>query len=175
MIYGIYLIAALLAIGIHLGLAAKPLAKAKVVEVILLYIFVFFIGLGGIMGAMAHTLWAKQTALKIGWQPGSPFQFEIGMANLAFGVLGILCLWFRDNFWTATGIGVAVLFLGCTYGHIREIIVHQNYAPYNAGVGIFFNDAVIPVLILGLLWARARLTGAGRPGGVGPSEQRSGN
>ena len=46
MIYGIYLIAALLAIGIHLGLAAKPLVKAKVVEVILLYIFVFFIGLG---------------------------------------------------------------------------------------------------------------------------------
>jgi len=147
-----------LAIGIHLGVAEKPLAKGKVVEVILLYILVIFIGVGGILGALAHTVWAKQTALQIGWQPGSPFQFEIGMANLAFGVLGLLCIRFRDNFWTATGIGLAVLFLGCTYGHIREIIVHQNYAPYNAGVGIFFNDAVIPVLILGLLWARARLS-----------------
>jgi hypothetical protein len=159
MIYLIYLAAVIIATIIHFWLARRHLSRAEVVGIILLYIFVFFVGLGGIMGALAHTVWAEETALKIGWQPGSPFQFEIAMANLAFGVLGILCIWQWGGFWTATGIGVAVILLGCTYGHVREIIVHQNYAPYNAGVGIFFNDVVIPVLILGLLWARARLTG----------------
>jgi hypothetical protein len=155
MIYLVYLVATIVAIVIHLAVAKKPLTKGKVVEVILLYIFVFYVGIGGIFGAMAHTWGARETAIGIGWQPGSPFQFEIGMANLAFGVLGILCIWQRGKFWTATGIGVAVLFLGCTYGHVKDILVHQNYAPYNAGVGIFFNDAVIPVIILILLGWRA--------------------
>ena len=154
MIYLVYLVVTVVAIVIHLAVAKKPLTKGKVVEVILLYILFFYVGVGGILGAMAHTLWARETAIGIGWQPGSPFQFEIGMANLAFGVLGILCIWQRGKFWTATGIGVAVLFLGCTYGHVKDIIVHQNYAPYNAGVGIFFNDAVIPVIILILLGLR---------------------
>ncbi len=110
------------------------------------------------MGAMAHVLRGPETAQGIGWQPGSPFQFEIGMANLAFGVLGILCIWQRGGFWTATGIGVAVLFLGCAYGHVYEMVVHHDYAAYNAGAGIFFNDAVIPVIILVLLGLRAKFS-----------------
>lgn len=55
------------------------------------------------------------------------------------------------------GIGVSVLLLGCAYGHVREIIVQHNYWPYNAGAGIFFYDVVMPVLILILLGARAKL------------------
>ena len=155
MLYLIYLAAVILGIAIHLGLAKKPLSRGRVVEVALLYLFVFYVGAGGLMGALGHTLRAKEIALGIGWQPGSPFQFEVGMANLAFGVLGIMCLWQRGEFWTATGIGVAVLFLGCAYGHVYEMVAHHNYAPYNAGVGIFFNDAVLPVLILILLGLRS--------------------
>ncbi len=156
MIYPIYLVATIVAIFIHLGMAKKPLSKGKVVEVILLYILVFFVGVGCFVGAAAHVLRGPETAAGIGWQPGSPFQFEIGMANLAFGVLGILCIWQRGGFWTATGIGVAVLVLGCAYGHVYEMLVHHDYAPYNAGFGIFFNDAVIPLIILILLGLRAK-------------------
>jgi hypothetical protein len=158
MFYLIYLAAVILGIAIHLGLAKKPLSTGKVVEVTLLYLLLFYVGAGGLMGALGHTIRAQETALGIGWQPGSPFQFEIGMANLAFGVLGILCIWQRGGFWTATGIGFAVFLLGCAYGHVRETMMHNNYAPYNAGAGIFFSDAVIPVIILALLWVRARIT-----------------
>jgi hypothetical protein len=132
-----------------------------VVEVILLYLFIFYVGAGGLLGALGHTVWAKETALKIGWAPGSPFQFEMAMANLAFGVLGILCIWQRGGFWNATGIGIAVLLLGCAYGHLREMVVGNNFAPYNAGAGIIFSDAVIPLVILGLLAARNRLSREG--------------
>ncbi len=48
-------------------------------------------------------------AASIGWPAGSPFQFEVGIANLSFGILGILCLKFMDNFWTATVIAVKQL------------------------------------------------------------------
>jgi hypothetical protein len=129
-----------------------------VVEVILLYLFIFYVGVGGLMGALGHTVWARETALRIGWQPGSPFQFEVAMANLAFGMMGILCIWQRGGFWNATGLGFAVFLLGCAYGHLRDLIVSSNYAPYNAGAGILFSDAVVPLLILGLLWDRSRLS-----------------
>jgi hypothetical protein len=78
------------------------------------------------------------------------------MGNLAFGVLGILCLWLHREFWTATGIGAALLLLGCDYGHFREMILHGNYAPYNVGPVLWLNDLAIPLVILLLLLLRRR-------------------
>ncbi len=143
---------------IHLWVAKKPLSKGQVVDIILLYILVILIGVACLLAGIGHIFWGPESARGIGWQPGSPFQFEIGVANLAFGGLGILCIWRRGGFWTATGIGVAVFFLGCAYLHIYEIVVHHNYAPYNAGAGILFNDAVLPVIILVLLGLRAKFS-----------------
>lgn len=84
------------------------------------------------------------------------------MANLAFGILGILCIWLRGDFWTATGIGQAVFLIGCAYGHFQDLLA-GNLAPYSAGAGIWLYDVVVPLIILGLLWARRRLTRSPRP------------
>jgi hypothetical protein len=80
--------------------------------------------LEGIFAFYGHAFMAEQVAQSIGWQP-SLFQFEVAIANLAFGVLGILCLRIRDQFWLATGIGVSVWLLGDAYGHIREMLMKQ--------------------------------------------------
>ena len=108
------------------------------------------------MGALGHTFRAREIALGIGWPPGSPFQFEVAMANLAFGVLGILCIWQRGGFWTATGVGWAVFLLGCAYGHVREMLA-GNFAPMNAGLMIWQADVLMPLAILFLLFMRRRL------------------
>jgi len=60
------------------------------------------VGIAGILGFYSHTFNAAATAEFIAWAPGSPFQFEVATANLAFGVLGVLCLWFGGAFWAAT-------------------------------------------------------------------------
>jgi hypothetical protein len=133
----------------------RRLTGARVVEVLLLYLLVIFVGVGGLVGFLGHTFKAQEIALKIGWQP-SPFQFEVAMANLAFGVLGLLCLRQRE-FWTATGIGSAVFLLGCGYGHLREMIIRDNFAPYNVGPVLWVNDLAIPLAILILLWLRHHL------------------
>lgn len=156
MIWFIFLAVALAAIAIHLRWDKEPRTASRVVAVALFYLLVIFAGTGGLMGAVAHTFFAKETALGIGWQPGSPFQFEVAMANLAFGVLGIMCIWNRKGFRTATGVGLAVFLLGCAYGHFKDMLA-GNYAPYNAGPGIWLLDVVIPLTILGLLVARGRL------------------
>jgi len=112
MIWCLNLIVVAAATCLHLWLGKRPVTRIRVVEVLLLYLLVFFAGLGGSMAFLGHPFKAREIALKIGWQP-SPFQFEVAVANLAFGVLGILCLWPRRGFRTATGIGYSIFLLGC--------------------------------------------------------------
>lgn len=157
MIWFFYFIAASLGFGLHLWFSRGPRSAGRVVEVALLYLLVFFAGVAGLVSALAHTFWAAQIARQIGWAPGSPFQFEVAMANLAFGMLGIMCIWQRGNFWTATGVGRSVYLWGCAYGHVKDMLVAGNYAPYNVGPVLWFNDLAIPLVILGLLLARRRL------------------
>lgn len=123
----------------------------KSVETFLSYILFFNMGIMGLLGAYAHVFMGPETARSIGWEPGSPFQFEVGMANLAFGVLGILCYWFRNQFWDASIIGWGVLFLGCFVGHVINYYTENNTAPYNIGPYIWFYDLILPILVFALL------------------------
>lgn len=124
----------------------------KSIETFLAYILFFNMGLMGLLGAYAHVFLGPETAKSIGWEPGSPFQFEIGMANLSFGVLGILSFWIRDRFWDACIIGWSVLFLGCFVGHVINYYTTHNTAPYNIGPYIWFYDLFLPLLVLTLFF-----------------------
>jgi hypothetical protein len=156
MIWYLSLVAVGVATCLHLWLGKRPVSLSRVVELLLLYLLVFAAGLGGLMAFLGHTFKAQEIALKIGWQP-SPFQFEVAVADLAFGVLGILCIWQRRGFWTATGIGYAVFLLGCGYGHVRDMTLHGNFSPYNVGPVLWVNDLAVPVVILLLLLVRRHL------------------
>ena len=153
---------------LHLWLGKRPVSQRRVAEVLLLYLLVIFVGLGGLLGFLGHTFQAREIALKIGWQP-SPFQFEVAVANLAFGVLGILCIWQRRGFRTATGIGYSIFLLGCGYGHLREMILDGNFAPYNVGPVLWVNDLAVPLLILIVLAVRRYL--ASTPADAPPFNQ----
>jgi hypothetical protein len=156
MVWYLSLVAVGVATGLHLWLEKRPVSAARFAEVLLLYLLVFCAGVGGLMAFLGHTFKAQEIALKIGWQP-SPFQFEVAVADLAFGVLGILCVWQRRGFWTATGIGYAVFMLGCAYGHFQDMTRHGNFSPYNVGMVLWVNDLAIPVVILLLLLVRRYL------------------
>lgn len=155
MIWLFYTLMTLLGIGLHLWRQPHQRTVAGMIHLSLLYLLVVFVGIAGLVGALVHTFDAAATARKIGWLPGSPFQFEVAMANLAFGILGILCIWQRGSFWTATGIGFSVYMLGCAYGHYRQMLL-GDVAPYNAGWGIWLYDVGVPLLILALLYGRSR-------------------
>lgn len=117
---------------------------------LLLYLLAIAVGVGGLWGFIGHVFFADRVAAYIGWPQGSPFQFEVGIANLAFGILGLLCIRIRGDFWTATIISSSTFLLGDAYGHIRDIIVNGNYAPGNAGAPLYL-DVIIPVLLISLL------------------------
>lgn len=124
----------------------------KVVRIFLSYFLFFNVGVMGLLAAYAHVFMGPETAALIGWEPGSPFQFEMGMANLSYGVIGMMAFWIRDRFWDACIIGWSVLLLGCFTGHVLNYYATQNAAPYNMGPPIWFNDLFLPLLALSLLF-----------------------
>lgn len=124
---------------------------AKISEVLLSYILLFNVGVMGFLAAFAHIFMGPETAKLIGWEPGSPFQFEMGIANLSYGVIGVLAYWIRGNFWVAVVVGWSVLMLGCFLGHIMDYVLHGNNAPYNIGIYIWINDLILPFVTLVLL------------------------
>ena len=143
---------------IHVALVSKERSLANVARVFLSYLLPITIGLGGVMAFLGHALRADEIARSIGWQTGSPFQFEVAVANLAFALLGILCVKFRDGFWTATVLGYGVFLEGAAYGHIRDIVQAGNYAVNNAGP-ILFLDVLYPLVLVAILAASKRRRG----------------
>lgn len=150
MIFGIYMLAIIAGILIHLYASRKPLSRERVIEVALLYLLVIGAGVAGIIAFIGHAFYADKIARSIGWQPGSPFQFEIAVANLSYGVLGLMCIRWRGHFWLATGVATSVLLLGCNYGHLYEAFVNNDYAANNYGLINLF-EIVWPVAVLVLL------------------------
>lgn len=52
------------------------------------------IGAGGILSFVRHALLHRSDAARLGWDVGraNPFQIEVGLANLAWGVVGVLAV-----------------------------------------------------------------------------------
>ena len=143
---------------LHLALSKVPRTPLRVVHILLLYALVFGVGVIGLpLGFIPHDFLPDQTAQAIGWPKGSPFQFEVGVHDGAWGVLGFLCIWIGGLFWLATGLGWSLFMLGATYGHIRDTVVAGNYAPYNFLT--IFSDGFIAVWLLALLYLYYRRGG----------------
>jgi hypothetical protein len=133
-------------------ITSRALNSKRTVEIFLISFLVISVGFGSIWAFIGHFFLSAQVAANIGWASGSPFQSEVAFANLSIGVLGVLCYWIRDNFWTATVIFSSIFLLGDAYGHIINMIQYSNYAPGNAG-SVLYMDIIGPVILIVLLIA----------------------
>ncbi len=138
-----------IAIVIHLLLMKQRSAK-KVLEVVLLYLLVINLGLGSLIAGMFHVFDGPATARMIGWEPGSPFQYEVGVADIAFGLTSVLCIFFRGSFWLAAILANSFFLFGCMIGHVKDLVVSGNLAAYNIGPNIIFSDFVLPLAVIGI-------------------------
>jgi hypothetical protein len=149
-----FLVLGLIASGIALLRAPKPLTAPRVVEALFAYFLMFSIGFSFFFNFVMHTFFGAMAARFIGWAD-SPFQAEVGFASLGFAVVGFLA--FRRSFdlRVAAVVGPALFLLGAAGGHLYQMIAAGNFAPGNAGV-IFYTDILIPVVGLALLWLQRR-------------------
>jgi uncharacterized membrane protein YqaE (UPF0057 family) len=158
MVNVVLVLLALVVPPLHLMLTKGPWTRRNVLRVFLIYAFVFDVGcVGFVFGFVPHVFFADQAAKMIGWPAGNPFQFEVGLHDGGWGMLGFLCVAVGGGFWLATALGWSFFMFGAAFGHIRDIAVAGNYAPYNFLPA--FTDTFIPVWLLALLYAYWRAGG----------------
>jgi 4-amino-4-deoxy-L-arabinose transferase-like glycosyltransferase len=150
----IYSVLPVLAATIHIALDKSCRSRQQTLELFLLYLFGVGVAGSGIGGFFGHFFISDTVAQSIGWPKGNPFQLEVGFANLALGVLGIVAMGRRDGFREATVIAVTVLGVGATIVHAIDIIDTGNLAPGNTLQNV--SNLLKPALLIGFLAALRR-------------------
>jgi hypothetical protein len=163
----IFLLYPIIALGgatIH-NLRHKDASRARKLEIYLIWWIVVAIGIGNIIGGLFHVFDGKEIAEEIGFTRGDGgFQFENAMADIAIGVIAVMCAWFRGNFILAVLVAITISWWGDGYGHIYQAIEYDNHDPDNTGV-VLYSDWILPAVgwLLYILYVRA--------GGRGPQRE----
>ena len=111
------------------------------------WMLLLFVGIGGIYGFLTHGFMGDIAAKEIGWA-NSPFQWEVGVANLVFGLLGVVGAFSKSRgFRLATVLGIMVWFWGDAAGHIYQMVAKDDFSPGNAGTW-FWLDVCSPAVLL---------------------------
>jgi hypothetical protein len=118
---------------VALGVAAASRGHGSTAERFLSWILLLPTGVTGLWAGIAHVFFPATAAAHIGWEV-SPFQFEVGMADLAIGITACIAFWCDLNFKAAAVITASVFLLGDAIGHIRQMLLVGNFAPGNAGL-----------------------------------------
>jgi hypothetical protein len=139
------LLCALFFIVFHIILRFK-FKYVSVYEIVFRWVILFSLGFTSIYTFVMHAFFPNMAAVVIGWA-SSPFQFEVAMADLSLGVLGILSFRASYGFRLATVIASMCFLWGDAIGHVKEMIVSNNFNPGNAG-SWFWLDMFIPLILL---------------------------
>jgi hypothetical protein len=151
-----YSITPLLLATAHLLLDRQTRTTAQRIELFIVYLLAISVGANGLGGAFGHLFLSDLIAEGVGWPTGSPFQLEMGFANLLIGVLGIMAINRRDGFRTAAIIATTILGVGATSVHIWDIAATGNLSPGNTIINL--SNLLDPVLLIGLTWLASRNT-----------------
>jgi hypothetical protein len=109
----------------------------------------FPLGVQGLWAFLGHVFFPDRSAAAIGWAP-SPFQYEVGVANLGLGLACIYAAFSGFPARLAAGVAVGCFLFGAGIGHIRDIAETGNLAPGNSGP-IMVTDFLTPIVLFGLL------------------------
>jgi hypothetical protein len=146
--------AALVCAGIAVLRAPRPITFRLIVDKLLRYLFVFPLGVQALWAFVCHVFIPEEAANAIGWEP-SPFQYEVGVANLGIGLASFYAAFKGFEARAATAIAAACFLAGAGVGHLMDIAQGDNLAPGNAGP-ILYTDFLTPIAILVLLLAFPR-------------------
>ena len=109
----------------------------------------WLVGVQGLFLGSGHIFTPDRVAESIGWPKGNPFQFEVGLAGISYGVLGVLASGFGPDWGLATIAAYSVFYLGAAAGHVRELVLKGNRSPGNAGT-VFIFDIAAPLFLIAL-------------------------
>lgn len=121
------------------------LGRVSQYEIVYRWTAFFAVGVTGLFAFVMHAFYPAMSAEAIGWAP-SPFQYEVAMADLGFGLVAILSFNASIGFRLAATFANACWLWGDASGHIYQIFVARNYAIGNAG-SWFWMDLLLPLIL----------------------------
>jgi hypothetical protein len=157
--FSVVMLVAAIAIAALAAVAHRGKPSGAFVDQLFRWMLLLSVGVQGVYTFIVHVFFPTYSAAHIGWAV-SPFQFEVGIANLAVGVLGLIAFWSNFSFRVAASIAAIVWYGGDAIGHVQQMIVAGNYAPGNAGPW-FWTDVLVPVVLALcaiVIWNRRRAT-----------------
>lgn len=147
-------VAAILFWAVSVWRGPRPILQAFVIDRLLRYLFIFPLGLFGLWVFFGHVFFPEQSAEAMGWLP-SPFQFEVGYANLGIGLASLYAAFTTFYARVAVAIATSCFLIGAGIGHVHDIVNYGNPTPGNAGP-ILVTDFLTPMVVLALLLLSAR-------------------
>lgn len=126
-------------------------------EIVYRWLALFPLGATGIYTFVIHAFYPEVADVTIGWT-ASPFEFEVAIADLAFGTMAIFSFNASLGFRLATILGNVIWLFGDASQHIMLMILDGNYNIGNAGSWLWLDDLILPlvmVLCLNSIYQRA--------------------
>jgi hypothetical protein len=124
------------------GVLRKPARfPARLLNLLLL----LSVGVEEVWAGFFHVFFPETAAASIGWQV-SPFQFEIGVADLAIGIAAIVSFWRSADFKAAVIVYTVLFYGGVAIGHVHQAISMGNMSANNFGPLLLITVAKIFLL-----------------------------
>ena len=118
----------------------------KISEGLYSWVTLLPLGIGSLYSFVMHAFFPDFTAAVIGW-PNSPFQYEVAMANLGFGLVALSAFHASFGFRLANVIGITCWLWGDAIGHVYQIITQHNFTAGNSG-SWFWMDITCPLVLI---------------------------
>jgi hypothetical protein len=117
---------------------------------LLAWMLLLSVGVDSLWAGLFHVFFPHIAAASIGWEV-SPFQFEIGVADIAIGITAICSFWRPLPFKGATVLYITLFYIGVAIGHVREAVTAGNFSENNFGL-LLLTTVVKIVLLPALYW-----------------------
>ena len=136
-------------------LSRRPYSAVYIVWGELLF---YMYGIGAIYGGFFHAYFGTMAAAGIGWQ-NSPFQYELGWFEIGIGLAALFARRQNYGYRLALTIPIVVFSFAAAAQHIALMLTKHNFAPNNAGMMLWLNDIIMPLI---LAWVAFAARDAGR-------------
>ncbi len=131
-----------------LGILHAKVKGGKKIELILLYYICIGIGVQGLVSGIMQTFYSASVIQYVHW-PFSPFILELGLANISYGILGMMSPWMNRGWQTATAFGYGLFLLFTGMRHALEI-AQWGINPGDSGAFVYI-DFIISCILFVLL------------------------
>ncbi|MDE3047973.1 MAG: hypothetical protein KGI83_06445, partial [Verrucomicrobiota bacterium] len=129
------------------------LTRAPFANLLLRRMLFLAAGVTGVYAFIAHAFFPETAAQLIGWT-NSPFQYEVAIAGLTMGVLGLFSWKASRGFCLASVMANCLWFFGDAIGHVIRIYSMHDMQIGNAG-SWFWTDVLVPLILIAA-WIASR-------------------